>query len=669
MIFNGGVANCAQEPGTKIAEKPAQKPTDNSTVAEKSTDKSAEKVALPFQIQLLETHILFEVNGDSRKEVHTIVKINNVLGAQEFGRLKFDYNRGWQQVEIPLVRMVHANGGTSEVLPSAVTDAPNPAVEKYPAYQDVRVKSVRILGLQEGDTVEYRVITTTSHAPLTPNFWLEHTFDRSGQVLEEKYEMELPARRTFQIRINPDTPAQSISSRGDGEARHTIYEWKKLAPKRAETETTMAVPPDVALTTFSSWSDLAKRIESGNQPDSSGVGPVEKKARDLAGSIKSKPGQIAAYYQFVRTEIKTVELPLIAMGFQYRTASEVLSSGYGTVADKFVLLHTLASSSAGEIRPVFLGGRDGLINELPVPSQLTKLLAAIVIFPPGKPDGLGHTLVCTECEKEFWLDIGLDVAPFGMVRAGFRGKLGLRPAMPLENGGGASPDHLWHRIPDQLPFAAKQTVGVSASIDAKGELSAKVKYTLRGDNELLVREAFHQTAKEKWKDVAGLLALSDGFRGVIISATASDPMETKEPFTVEYELEQEKFVDWAKKPVRIPALLPQIGLPDGTERKAGQIELGTPLDVETRVTVHLPAGTTVQAPAGTAVNRDYATYSSKYEFAGDSLTALRHIHFLLREISGERAMDYSTFVQAVQNDQAQYFVLERGMGEKAAGVQ
>src|SRR5262249_35750098 len=149
----------------------------------------------PFQIVLLETHIRFEANGDSRKDVHTIVKINDLAGARQFARLGFDYNRGFQTVEIPLVKITHANGGTSEILPRAMTDAPNPAVEKFPAYQDVRVKSVRILGLQEGDTLEYRVITTTTKPPLAPDFWLEHSFDRSGQVVEERYVLEIPKGR------------------------------------------------------------------------------------------------------------------------------------------------------------------------------------------------------------------------------------------------------------------------------------------------------------------------------------------------------------------------------------------------------------------------------------------------------------------------------------------
>jgi hypothetical protein len=189
-----------------------------------------------------------------------------------------------------------------------------------------------------------------------------------------------------------------------------------------------------------------------------------------------------------------------------------------------------------------------------------------------------------------------------------------------------------------------------------------VSYKLRGDNELLLRVAFHQTAKERWNEVAGLLALSDGFRGHIEKVTASDPMETKEPFTVEYEITQPKFVDWTKKPVRIPALLPQIALPDAPGKSlsgepAGKIELGTPLDVETQLTLRLPEGTMVQTPPGTAVERDYATYASKYEGHLNTVTASRHVHFLRREIAGDRMADYNAFTRAVQLDQAQAITL------------
>src|SRR5437879_9932174 len=66
---------------------------------QKPADKKLEKAVLPekpenpAQIELLETRSRFEANGDSRKEVHTRVHINNELGVRQFARLNFDYNR------------------------------------------------------------------------------------------------------------------------------------------------------------------------------------------------------------------------------------------------------------------------------------------------------------------------------------------------------------------------------------------------------------------------------------------------------------------------------------------------------------------------------------------------------------------------------------------------
>jgi hypothetical protein len=223
----------------------------------------------------------------------------------------------------------------------------------------------------------------------------------------------------------------------------------------------------------------------------------------------------------------------------------------------------------------------------------------------------------------------------------------------------------WIKIPSEPPFAAFQKVSVDAVLTEAGQLNAKVKYILRGENELLLRVTFHQAPKEKWKDLANMLAISDGFRGQVASVEASDPSATEEPFTVEYELTQLKFVDWSKKPVRIAALLPQIGLPDPPSiaapgKPAPKIELGTPLDVQTSMTLRLPVGTTAQTPAGTSVARDYATYSSKYSSTQNTVVASRRIDFLKREILGDRAMDYTAFLHAVQNDQSQRFVLVQG---------
>src|SRR6202030_4346022 len=163
--------------GATLAQQPVQKPVEKPSEKKVEQADAPEKTENPAQIELLETKIRFEANGDSRKEVHTRVHINNELGVREFARLSFDYNRSFQSVEIPLVHITHPGGGTADILPSAITDQPNPAVVKAPAYQDVRIKSVRILGLAPGALLEYRVTTTTTHRPLAPDFWLDRSFD------------------------------------------------------------------------------------------------------------------------------------------------------------------------------------------------------------------------------------------------------------------------------------------------------------------------------------------------------------------------------------------------------------------------------------------------------------------------------------------------------------
>jgi hypothetical protein len=623
-----------------LAQDAAQKPVEKPPA--KTADKAAkpEKALNPAQIELLETKVRFESNGDSRKEVHALVKINSELGVRQFAKLNFDYNRSFESIGIPLVHITHASGGTADILPGAITDQPNPAVVNAPAYQDVRVKSVRILGLEPADTLEYRVITTVSHHPLAPDFWLDHTFDLTSVVTHEIFELDLPASRQFQMHINPKTPAGSEGKSGDGESARVLYRWdfdskvSRDAPARDSSKT------DVALTTISSWARLSKRMYQVSWP-----GFSTQLWYDVmkAANAPKEPVPPRTIYKFVSQKIATIDLPVDLSGYVRRSVDEILKSGYGTSLEKALLLSYAMTQNKGVGDVIVMYGRGtSLEDDLPRPTLLSGALASV------------H-----QRTRRVFLAIDVGEAPFGMIPVDLRG----RKALVIGESSDDSND-CFLEIPNDLPFAANQRVMIDAAVTAGGDLRAKVRYAMRGDNELLLRVAFHQSPKEKWKELAQLLSITDGFRGQVTSVNASDPYATKEPFTLEYEIDQPKFVNWSKKTVRIPALLPQIGLPDPpTKPVAGAavsaIELGTPLEVETQMTLRLPAGTAAHTPTGTSVQRDYATYVSQYSAKGTTITASRHINFLLREIPADRAADYSAFLHAVQNDEAQDFTLEQ----------
>ncbi len=600
---------------------------------------------IPAQIELLETLVRFEANGDSRKEVHTRVRIHNELGIRQFARLNFDYNRGFQQIEIPMVRITHAAGGTADILPSAITDNPNAAVVNYPAYHDVRVKSVRILGLAPNDLLEYRVITSTTHHPLAPDFWLEHTFERTGVVSDESFELTVPASRKIKLYTSSSSPASVIDESGDGQETGVTYRWKRSSGTKQPEESSAASPTeaDIVATSYETWAQLSRNkmavffgSRMVNAPE------ITAKATELTRDTTSAEAKVEAIYDFVSKKIALVDLPMGATGYRTREPAEVLAAGYGTAEDKIVLFSSLLHSA---------DARSDIEFAAATPPKLSAEFA--------RPSVFDHVLVSVDSLPNRWLDPSLGVTPYGMIASQLRGLRALRIYPP------APPDQdAWRVIPDRLPFPAKQDVEVDAALAADGTLASRVKYTMRGDNELLLRVAFHQSPRDKWKDVAQLLALSDGFRGKITRATASDPYATKEPFTVEYEITQPKFVDWSKKPVRIPALLPLLGLPDPPEKSAAgagaaKIELGTPLDVLVSADLHLPPGTSAEVPTGTSVDRDYATYSSKYGIQGGIISASRHINFIQREIPGDRFVDYNAFLHAVQTDQSQLFSILR----------
>jgi len=719
----------AQDPTQKPSEKPAEKKPEKAAQPEKAEN--------PAQIELLETSYRFEANGDSRKEVHTRAKINSELGFRQFARLNFDYNRSFQSIEIPLVRITHSSGGTADILPSAITDNPNPAVIDAPAYQDVRVKSVRILGLEPGDNLEYRVITTTTNHPLAPNFWLDHSFDRTGVVSEEHFQVVMPSsilassalivvknenvRQQIESRlyyeppcgfcsppeigseidpalldllalrkltrkqkkqstsqtkpaeippapppdeplppaeygkvlllVKPSASGSSIETSGEGSNTQTSYMWKHTAISdqgvHDRESPLFESVPDVEIGKTSTWNSLSAQLFLALAIPAQLPEEIIALAQQLTAQAATPRAKEENIYDFVSQKIRTIDLPLGATGFKPRPLGEVLSSGYATQEDKFFLFEAIMEAAHLHSGAALVG-----------PSKkIAELMAS--------PSAFSHLLIWAEGDS--WLDPSLEVAPFGVLPAPYRGStvldLGLDTGYLVDLPGYP----MIGETPKDLPFTSSQKVNVDASLGPDGKLTAKVHYSLRGDNEVLLRVAFHQSPKEKWKELAQLLSISDGFRGQVTSVNASDPYATREPFTLDYEITMPKFVDWSKKPVRIPALLPQLGLPDPPAKPVARaatspIELGTPLEVETRMTLRLPPGTTAQTPTGTSVQRDYATYASQYSTKGPSISAARHINFLLREIPANRAVDYNAFLRAVQSDEAQDFTLVREEG-------
>jgi hypothetical protein len=447
------IAEAPPLPREQATGKSADEAAKRSIQAQEKKQESA-ATPNPAQIELLETRVRFEENGDSRKEVHALVHINSELGVRQFARLNFDYNRAFESIDIPLVRITHAGGGTADILPSAITDNPNPAVADFPAYQDVRAKSVRILGLAPGDALEYRVATIVTKHPLAPDLWFDHTFDRTGVVSREIFELDLPvfpvlaSSPSIQMQINPATPSSSTEKSGSGTQTRETRRWDIHGLNASESDNVLKEEPDVLLTTFRSWNELSKRLEKELQPVSAADGAIAEEAGKLGNGLLSDNDKLRALHDFVAQKFTTVDLALGTTGFRPRAAAEILASDYATPEDKFVLFHSLARALKMDSAVAFTGPKGKLKDYLPLPSLLSHLLIVAREYPKLPPGE-----ACGDCELTVWLDPGVSVAPFGAIPASLRGREAVtssRQSTALGPGSGTR----W--IPQDLPFLSTQ---------------------------------------------------------------------------------------------------------------------------------------------------------------------------------------------------------------------
>ena len=615
---------------TPRQEKPAAE-----TQEKKARDYSQE--AFVFEQFYIRTR--FEKDGTGQREMTVRVRVQSEAGVQQLGQLVFGYNSANEKLDFGYVRVRKTDGSLVNASAGDVLDLSAPIAREAPVYTDFRQKHVTVPGLRPGETLEYQTVTQV-HTPLAPgHFWLEHSFVESVIVLDEQLEVNVPRDVNFKLKTKADAQPTITEEKG-----RRIYLWKHANLERPEEDEAAAKKkrrrkpevPDVQLTTFRSWEEIGKWYASLERPRVKPDDAIRAKAAELIRGRTSQRDKVEALYNYVAQNFRYVSLSFGVGRYQPHSASEVFSNQYGDCKDKHTLLAAMLEAAGLHAWPVLINSSRKIDPEVPSPSQFDHVISAVP---------LGNDLL--------WLDTTTEVAPFRLLAASLRDKKAL--LVP-----GSEPSRLVD-TPADPPFPALQRVEITGQISELGKLTARVAYTLRGDSELILRSAFRRTPKTQWKQLAQVVAYSDGLRGEVTDVTTSDPTATAEPFHLEYQVAQPNFLDWSSKRSKLNLPLPAVGLPPAdaeAEDEEEPLELGTPLDVTTTLKLELPAKYAARAPIAVAVSRDYAEYRSSYKLEGSVLTAERKLGFRMRELPAARTRDYLAFVRAVRNDEAQTLSVE-----------
>jgi tetratricopeptide (TPR) repeat protein/transglutaminase-like putative cysteine protease len=649
--------NVSARPQATSAATPPREHSESNKPA--PSDFSAE----PFIIEKYLLSARFENDGTGERTLGSRIKVQSDAGVRQLGELIFGYNSASETMEVHFVRVLKPDGSTVTAKSEAIKEMTAAVERDAPEYTDYKETHVTVPSLHSGDTIEYEISIRIT-IPMAPNrFWFEQNFLDRAIVLDEQLEVNIPEDRATliqseefsnvtgeqirKVRLTPHSTGQIDEPKSpfSAESRNgrITYRWRhsNLTIPNDDDASGKKPPakiPDVQLTTFKNWEEVAQWYAALERDRADPTPDIRAKAQELTSGRASDLEKTQALYNYVAKNIRYVSLSFGLGRYQPHTAAEVFKNQYGDCKDKDVLLSALLQSVGISSNAVLIPLLRPLDRSIPSPAQFDHLITAV----PG-----GQDLI--------WMDSTAEVAPFRLLLPALRD----RSALLIESDGGGK----IVETPADPPFLSTQHVEIDAQVSALGKLTAKLRYFLRGDNEVALRLAFRRAPQNQWQQLGQTIATLDGIRGNVTSVRPSDPTDTEKPFELDLDYEQLGYLDWAKKKSRVQVPLLSLGMPHAPENSAEPIHLGSPLDITTSLKLTLPANFAAQPPVGVAVTRDYAQFKSVYAFENHIFSAERILDFKMRELGASRAGDYDAFSRAVESDENQPFIVENDATE------
>jgi tetratricopeptide (TPR) repeat protein len=626
----------AQTPG-----KTSQTSQQSSGPAQQKPDYSQEAVV----VEQLSSAYRFESDGTGQRELSLRVKVQSDAGVDRFGQVIVGYSSASEKLDMDFVRVRKADGTTVNASTSDIQDLAAPVTREAPVYTDLRQKHITVPGLRPGDVLEYHMVWTM-HTPLAPNhFWLEHAFVTTGAiVLKDELSVNIPAGSKIKLKTGPGFEP-TIKEEKD----RRLYHWEhanlkpdseKKKNKEEEEETEKVEPeelrPQVQLTTFQSWEEVGQWYADLQRDRIVPDEKIKEKVKELISGRTTDKEKVRAIYDFVARNFRYVSLSLGQGRYQPHTAASVITNQYGDCKDKHTLLASMLAATGLQAYPVLINSARKLDLDVPSPGQFDHVISAIP---------LGNEIL--------WADTTPEVAPVGLLDPSLRNKKALMiPA--------TGPARL-ESTPSELPFIASEVVTIEGTVDELGKLNAHTHMVLRGDSEMLMRVAFHRTARSEWKVIGDYLSLIKGMPGEVSDIKTTDPADTEKPFEVEFNVSRKDFLDWSSRKLKVALPFPTFDLSSLTGRKTGStkpIELGPPTNFSYTLKLTLPSKYKVRLPLPLKVSRDYGEYVSNYKLEGQSLVGERTLKLRQRELASPRLQDYNAFTAAVRSDATQTLSLE-----------
>jgi tetratricopeptide (TPR) repeat protein/transglutaminase-like putative cysteine protease len=598
----------------------------NASAQDSSTKKvdHAQEAAIYERIL---NRVRFENDGTGVEESEAVIKIQSQAGVEAFGQMVFGYSSATEKLDVEYVRVRKADGRVVVTPDSAAQDFAPDILKEAPMYTDYRQRHVSVASLAPGDTLEYRTITHIVTPLAEGHFWYEHTFPQGVVVGEDRLEIDIPKSR--EVKLKTPKHAPEIEEKGD----RRVYTWvlKNIEPEsdKDEDRDEEDTGPDVQLTTFTDWKQVAEWYAKLEGERATVDDAVRRKAEELTKGANTPAEKARRLYDFVARNVRYVSISLGVGRYQPHAASEVMQNGYGDCKDKHTLLAALLKAEGIQSYPVLIHHERKLDVDVPSPAQFDHVITLARV---------GQTLT--------WLDTTPEVTPYGLILYQLRNKQAVVASEDAEGG--------LRRTPADSPVKTVVNFALDGKLSEFGTLDGTVDYTAQGDRDWPLRSIFRRLSEAQWKDYVKALSANWGLPGDVDDLHLDPIEDTSKPFHLKFHLRVDGYFPVPSANVNFRPI-PPLGVPAvrAPEKSVEPINIGPAGELDYRARLQFPANYTVRTPLAVKMSRDYGDYSSTYSLTKGVLEGERKLTVRVNELPAAKRADYESFRNVTRSDEDQ----------------
>src|SRR3954451_9458080 len=590
--------------------------------------------------------VRYEMDGTGMESYRQVVQVLKPEPVEGYAEHEFSYSPAHQRLTVNWIRVVRPDGTLVSEAPSQAQGADIPASLTDTVYGDTKIRRYSLSGVAPGTIVDWSY-TLEEVKPFLPGDFLHSWTIQSGRLTRRfRLMIDLPtAMRPHLIERNVGFRHQETESR-----KRRTFVWATDDVPRVQPEAFMAdsngIIGTIGISGSVQWEDIGRWYSELSEQRYALNHSTRDRIRSLVRSAPTADDSLRALHRYVAQDIRYVSIALGLGGYQPRTPSEVVTSGYGDCKDKTTLFVAGARELGFRAYPVLLNAGQEVERGLPSMQQFNHAIAVV-----ERPEG------------RVYLDPTADLVPYGELPESDQGQCGLI----------VYSDSTSEQVP--LPQAEpgdnlNQTL-ISGVLTPDGYVTASYQERGRGSRQLGIRSLFVSPRDSPRRAEFARSIATKVFPGAEAdSLKIFDGRDLRAEPRVALKIVHGSAARPAGAAGTMIVTLPfpsMRGMADAAAMLESRQPRRFPIDAakvigpvttETELRLALPSGWAVQLPPSIEAVSRWGSYAARYRQDGDTLLVTRRLQGARGVFPPDSIGDLTEWLRNIGQDDVSYLAIE-----------